>query len=109
VSPAKRRSMMQRNHPKLSISRQCKIVSLRSSAFYYTPVGIDAAMLDMMKEIDGVFIKYPLFGSRQIAAYLRREKTLVGRPRVPVHGIGLDHDADRGRRAHLNGWARADT
>ena len=74
--------MIQRDHPKLGISQQCKLVSLSRSAFYYTPVGIDAATLDMMKEIDRVFTKYPFFGSRQIAAYLRREGTVVGRHRV---------------------------
>ncbi len=36
----------------------------------------------MIKEIDRVFTKYPFFGSRQIAAYLRREGTVVGRHRV---------------------------
>lgn len=36
----------------------------------------------MMKEIDRMFTKYPFFGSRQIAAYLRREGTDVGRQRV---------------------------
>ncbi|WP_406707721.1 IS3 family transposase [Tritonibacter mobilis] len=82
VSPAKKRSMVQRDHPKLSISQQCKLVSLSRSAFYYTPVGIDADTLEMMKEIDRVFTKYPFFGSRQIAAYLRREGTVVGRHRV---------------------------
>ncbi|MGV6805162.1 MAG: IS3 family transposase [Ruegeria sp.] len=36
----------------------------------------------MMKEIDRVFTKYPFFGSRQIAAYLRRDGIAVGRHRV---------------------------
>src|SRR6056297_1476195 len=36
----------------------------------------------MMKEIDRVLTKYPFFGSRQIAAYLRREGVVVGRHRV---------------------------
>lgn len=74
--------MIRRDHPKMSISQQCKLVSLSRSAFYYTPVGIDAATLEMMKEIDRVFTKYPFFGSRQIAAYLRREGTVAGRHRV---------------------------
>lgn len=82
MSPAKKRSMVQRDHPELSISRQCKLVNLSRSAFYYTPVGVDAETLAMMKEIDRVFTKYPFFGSRQIAAYLRREGTVVGRHRV---------------------------
>lgn len=42
------------------------------SAFYHTTVGIDADTLAMMKEIEWVFTKYSFFGSRQIAAYLRR-------------------------------------
>ncbi|MDB6178728.1 hypothetical protein PAF17_14615 [Paracoccus sp. Z330] len=52
---------------------------LSRSAFYYTPVGIGAGTLAMMKEIDRVFIRYPFFGSRPIAPYLRREGIVVGR------------------------------
>ena len=74
--------MIQRDHPDLSISQQCKLVQLSRSAFYYTPVGIDANTLAMMKEIDRVFTIYPFFGSRQIAAYLRREGIVVGRHRI---------------------------
>ncbi|WP_299296486.1 IS3 family transposase [uncultured Tateyamaria sp.] len=82
VSPAKKRAMIKRDHPELSISQQCKLVRLSRSAFYYTPVGIGADTLAMMMKIDRVFTKYPFFGSRQITAYLRREGTVVGRHRV---------------------------
>lgn len=82
MSPEKKRAMIKRDHPALSISQQCKLVRLSRSAFYYTPVGINADTLAIMKEIDRVFTKYPFFGSRQIAAYLRREGTVVGRHRV---------------------------
>ena len=74
--------MVRRDHPKLSISQQCKLVRLSRSAFYYTPVGFVPDRLAMMKKIDRVFTKYPFFGSRQIAAYLRREGTVVGRHRL---------------------------
>ncbi len=50
--------------------------------FYYTPVGIDAATLELMKHIDRVFTKYPVFGSRQIVAYLRCDGIVIGRHRV---------------------------
>ena len=73
MSPEKKRAMICRDDRHLSISQQCKLVRLSRSAFYDTPVGIDAATLSMMKEIDRVFTKYPFFGSRQISAYLRRE------------------------------------
>ena len=55
--------MVRPDHPKLSICQQCKLVSLSRSAFCYTPAGIGAATLDMMKEIGRVFTKYPFFGS----------------------------------------------
>ena len=74
--------MIKRDHPELSISQQCKLVRLSRSAFYYTLVGVNENTLAMMKEIDRVFTKYPFFGSRQIAACLRREGTVVGRHRV---------------------------
>ena len=82
VGPEKKRAMIKRDHPELSISQQCKLVRLSRSAFYYTPDGIDGDTLSMTKEIDRVFTKYPFFGSRQIVAYLRREGTVVGRHRV---------------------------
>jgi putative transposase len=82
MSPEKKRAMIKRDHPELSISQQCKLVRLSRSAFYYSPFGIDANTLVMMKEIDRVFTRYPFFGSRQIAAYLRREGIVVGRHRV---------------------------
>lgn len=42
MSPEKKRAMIKRDHPELSISQQCKLVRLSRSVFYYTPVGIDA-------------------------------------------------------------------
>ena len=112
--------MIKRDHPELSISQQGKLVRLSRSAFYYTPVGIDADTLAMMKEIDRVFTKYPVFGSRQIAAYLRRDGTVVVRHRVrrlmakmgleaiykrsrtslaasPAHGLSVSPETDADR------------
>lgn len=61
--PEKKRAMIKRDHPQLSISVQSMLVRLSRSVFYYTPVGIDADILATMKEIDRVFTKYPFFGS----------------------------------------------
>lgn len=82
MSPAKKRGLICRDHPDLSIRRQCKLLKLSRSAFYYCPLGINPGTLMVMKAIDKVFTQYPFFGSRQIAAYLRREGMTVGRHRV---------------------------
>jgi len=82
MSPAEKKDLIRRDHPELSISQQCRLVRLSRSAFYYTPVGFDTATLALMKAIDRVFTMYPFFGSRQIAAYLRRDGIVAGRHRV---------------------------
>lgn len=82
MSPVKKKAMVRRNHPELSITMQCSLVKLSRSAFYYTPVGIDDKTLAVMTTIDKAFTKYPFFGSRQIATYLRRDRVRVGRHRV---------------------------
>lgn len=82
MSPAEKKSLIRPGHPELSISAQCRLLKLSRSSVYYLPVGTDPATLAVMKQIDRVFTTYPFFGSRQIAAWLRREGTVVGRHRV---------------------------
>jgi putative transposase len=82
MSPSERRA---RNHKKsrdLSLIRQCKLLNLSWSSIYYTPVGLEQATIDLMNKIDGIFTKYPFFGSRQIAAYLPQSGFSAGRHRV---------------------------
>lgn len=82
MSPAEKKALVRRDHPGLSVSRLCRLLKLSRSSLYYTPAGISAETLELMKAIDKVFTAYLFFGSRQIAAYLRREKIVAGRHRV---------------------------
>ncbi len=66
----------------ISLSRQCKILRISRSSLYYTPVGFSAETLELMRQIDRIFTKYPFFGSRQIAAYLLRGGHRAGRHRI---------------------------
>ena len=74
--------MIDRANPNLSISRQCRILSLSRSSFYYAAKGESEANLALMRRIDELFMKYPFYGSRQMARQLRREGQCVGRHRV---------------------------
>ncbi|UWR08988.1 IS3 family transposase [Ruegeria sp. B32] len=91
--------MIRRDHPDLSINQQCRLVKLSRSAFYFTPIGINAATLALTKQIDRVFTKYPFFGSRQIAAYLRWSGMVAGRHRIRrlVAKMGLEAICKRPR------------
>ena len=66
----------------LSLSRQCELVSISRSSFYYTPRGESAGNLALMRRIDELFLRYPFYGSRQMVRQLRREGIAVGRHRV---------------------------
>jgi putative transposase len=81
MSPKERRKMVNKQ-ANISLSRQCKILKISRSALYYTPIGFSAKTLELMRQIDRVFTKYPFFGSRQIAAYLPRKGYHAGRHRV---------------------------
>ena len=61
MSPSQRKAMVNRDHTKLSLTRQCKLLKISRSSLYYTPVGVNAATLELMNEIDRVFTKYPFF------------------------------------------------
>ena len=82
MSPTERKAMINRDRTDLSLTKQCKLLKISRSSLYYTPVGVNAETLELMNEIDRVFTKYPLFGSRQIAAYLPRNGFCAGRHRV---------------------------
>ena len=66
----------------LSLSRQCELVSISRSSFYYTPRDESAENLALMRRIDELFLRFPFYGSRQMVRHLRREGVAVGRHRV---------------------------
>ena len=74
--------MIRKGNTKLSLTRQCKLLKINRSSIYSTPVGANAKTRVLMHEIDRVFTKYPLFGSRQIAAHLPQSGFPSGRHRV---------------------------
>ena len=82
MSREERKTMIVRDRRDLSLSRQCRLLSVGRSSFYYAPKGESAETLALMRRIDELFLKYPFFGSRQMARQLRREGVDVGRHRV---------------------------
>ena len=74
--------MIEADHRRLSVARQCALVSISSSAFYYRPAGETPLNLALMRLIDEVFLETPWYGSRQMARHLRRQGYTVGRKRV---------------------------
>ena len=74
--------MIEPDHPRLSIVRQCGPVALSRSSFYSRPVGENSENLALMRLIDEQFLEAPWYGARQMARHLRRQGHVVGRKRV---------------------------
>jgi len=74
--------MIEPKHPRLSIVRQCGLVSISRSSFYFTGKGESPLNLKLMRLIDEQFLQTPFYGSRQMTRHLNRLGYNVGRKRV---------------------------
>ena len=82
MSIEQRRALIDPDHEQLSIGRQCDLVSISRSSFYYQPVPEADENLALMRMIDAQFLETPWYGSRQMVRHLRRDGQSVGRKRV---------------------------
>jgi putative transposase len=79
---AERRRMIEPEHPKLSTARQCRLLGLPRSSYYHRPKPKPVEDLALMRVIDEVYLAQPVFGSRQMARWLRRQGYEINRKRV---------------------------
>lgn len=74
--------MIEPNHPRLSTARQCRLLGLPRASYYHRPRAKPAEDLALMRVIDEVFLAQPVFGSRQMTRWLRRQGYEINRKRV---------------------------
>lgn len=77
-----RRELIELSHPKISIVRQCDLISLPRSSFYFCPATESPENLEIMRLIDEEFLRYPFYGSRKIIPYLKEKGFVVNKKRV---------------------------
>src|SRR3984893_4913776 len=66
----------------LSMSRQCTLLGIARSSFYYRPRPESAEELELLKQLDRIFTDCPVYGSRRLQVALLREGISMGRRRV---------------------------
>ena len=83
--------MIDPDHPRLSIVRQCELASVSRASFYREPAGEREENLVLMRLIDEAFLDCPFYGARQMIRHLRRLGWKAGRKRVRrlMRKIGL--------------------
>ena len=74
--------MIDKDNKTLSISRQCRLLTVNRSAFYYNPKPMNPEDLDLMRRIDEFYLNTPTAGSRTMRNYLRRQGYKINRKRV---------------------------
>lgn len=76
--------MIEPNHPQLSVSRQCELISLPRSSYYRVTNSVveSEENLLLMRFIDEEYMRHPFLGSRKMRDYLRRQGYRINRKRV---------------------------
>jgi len=66
----------------LSVARQCQLLHIHRSSFYYRPKPVTGEDLELMRLIDEQYLKTPTWGSRSMRNHLRRLGYTINRKRV---------------------------
>jgi putative transposase len=73
------RRLVDEDHPQLSIARQCMLLGLPRSTWYYQPASETPANLALMRRIDEQYLQTPFYGSRRMAVELSVNRKRVQR------------------------------
>jgi putative transposase len=74
--------MIDREHPRLSLVRQCALLGINRSSLYCQPTAAGAQDLELMALMDRQYLKTPFYGSRRMTVWLRTQGHQVNRKRV---------------------------
>ena len=73
---------MEPDHASIGLRRQCDLLDLPRSTAYYAPIPESQENLDLVKEIDAIYLDNPSYGSRSVTAVLVNSDWAVNRKRV---------------------------
>jgi putative transposase len=64
------------------VARQCALLGLARSSWYYQPAGESAENLEVMRLLDEQYTRTPFYGVRRMTAWLRQQGHAVNHKRV---------------------------
>lgn len=85
MSREERVAAIEWDKPEIPVKVQAELLSLNRSSLYYKPAGVSAEEIALKNRIDEIYTEHPFYGSRRIAAVLRREGWVANRKAVQRH------------------------
>src|SRR5271165_1219998 len=79
MSGAARLALVDRADGALSIVAQCRMLRVARSTLYWRPAPVSAEDLDLMHRLDVQYLATPFYGTRRMAAVLRRAGLSINR------------------------------
>jgi putative transposase len=88
----------------LSVVRQCELLDLPRSSFYYTPVPISETDLTLMRRLDEQYTATPFYGSRRMQVALAERGHVVNRKHIQrlMRLMGLEAIGPKPRLSQAN-------
>ena len=74
--------MIDNNCRSLSIARQCDLLLINKSTYYYKAKDLTQRDLEIMRSIDEIYTEHPYFGARRMSKHLVRFGIVIGRKAV---------------------------
>jgi len=82
LSSQQKKQMIEPQRREPSIFRQCQLLGLNRSSFYYKRQPVKMDDLELMRLIDEQYLKIPSSGSRSMVRHFRRQGMKVNRKRI---------------------------
>ena len=79
---SEKRSILDKNHPELSLCAQCILLAISRSSVYYNPSAESDENLTIMAFLDKQYHETPFYGSRKLTVILHKQGIKVCRKRV---------------------------
>ena len=76
--------MVERDNKTIAVARQCELLGLSRSSYYYGSSRDDEYNLELMRLLDEQYTKVPFYGVRRLTAWLRARGYIVNPKRVRV-------------------------
>lgn len=77
-----KKRLIDKSCKELSIIRQCELIGLNRSSYYFRAKALSTKDYEIMKKMDEIFTEHPYYGTRRMMHVLRGEGYDIGRKKI---------------------------